>query len=382
MKVSLPDLRAHLLYYGALSRPDNENVSPFLLIGLRGQSEAIHTRADKPLFLQYDNEKNQWKPTEHSPLKLTFKPTEKTLEISQEISLPNGQSFKEPHHLALFTLPLMTLPPMKQAEALSFDGMVIDGRFWEAQNAMWWGKDALYDSLSTDIKKSQAQRILLNDLEGTLYTLWVQEGDGFIYKNGRWTEVEFGNESRKKTLLYVQAISDRTIEFEIWGPNGTSRVALPLSKKEPPSNAESALTINLIGARSRNTWIATINGQRTLLRTDDWFLLKEGVIEKLETRNSLESYIQGHTEGTLLAFSGIERIGNEQKLTGISIDPTRTKITPIAVSLFHSWDSKEDPSLKTNKTAGNGHHHEDEDDDDIDDEDLEDIEEDSLYEDE
>ena len=381
MKVSLPDLRAHLLYYGTLARPDSEEGCSLLLLGLRGQPELLNTRLDAPLFLQYDNERNLWKRASQSPLKLTFTVKEKGLEIAQEIALPNGLIFKEPRPLALFTLPLMPMPPQRQTEGMSLDGMTVDQNFWESQNAIWWGEDLLYEALSHNIHRKQAQRVLLYDAHGSRYTLWVQEGDGFLYQDGKWTPVELGEESRKETLLYVQAISESSIDFELWGPDGTSRVLLPLSKKEPPGN-DRPLSINLIGARSKNTWIATINGQRTLLRTDDWFLLKESILEKLETKTSLDAYIQGQQEGTLLAFSGIEKIGNEQKLIGISIDPTRTKSTPMAISLFHSWDSKEDLSQKTNKIQGNTHHHDEDEDDDFDDEDLEDMEEDFLYDDE
>ena len=380
MKVSLPDLRSHLLYYGSLSRPDNEDSSAFLAIGLRGQTELIHTKADSPLYLQFDNEKNQWKPATHSPLKVTFQPKEKILEVSQEISLPNGQTFKDPQKFASFTLSLLPIPTQKQEEAVSLDGMIVDSHFWELQDALWWGKDALYENLSEDIQKKDSQRILLKDTGGILYTLWVQEGDGFVYKKGRWTAVELGAESRKQTLLYAKSISEKTIEFELWSPNSTSRALLPLIKKEPP-HTDSNIDINLVGTRSRNTWIANIHGQRTLLRTDDWFLVKGDTIEKLEQQNALDAYINGQSEGTLIAFSGIEHIDNEQKLIWIVIDPTRTKTTPISISLFHSWEAKKaPPSLKTGKTSENGHHHEDDEDDD--DEDMEDMDEDSFYEDE
>lgn len=381
LKVSLPDLRAHLIYYGTLSRPDNEDGASLILFGLRGQPEILHTPLDAPLFLQYDNERNVWKKASKSPLKLAFTPKEKCIEIAQEIELPNGLAFKEPRSLALFTLPLMPLPPQRQTEEISLEGTPVDQNFWESQSGVWWGEDVLYEALSHDMHKKQAQRVLLYDAHGSRYTLWVQEGDGFLYQNGRWTPIELGEESRKEILLYAREVSERSIDFELWSPNGTSRLLLPLSKKEAPGN-EQPLSINLIGARSKNTWIATINGQRTLLRTDDWFLLKEGVLEKLESKTSLDNYIQGQQEGTLLAFSGIEKIGNEQKLMGISIDPTRTKSTPMAISLFHSWDSKEEASPKTNAIHGTNHHHDEDDEDDFDDEDLEDMEEDFLYDDE
>jgi hypothetical protein len=381
MKMSLPDLRSQLLYYGALSRPDSDQPSPFLLLGLRGQTDIIHAHADTPLFLQYDNEKNQWKQTEKSPLKLTFSPQEKTLVITQEIALPNGQSIKEPQHLARFSIPLMPPPQTLQTEKVTIDDIVIDQHFWEIQHASWWGKDALYETLSEDSQKKQSQRLLLTSPNGTLYTLWAQEGDGFLYSNGRWMPVELGSESRNQALLYVRSLTEKTIDFEIWSPTGTYKISLPLTKKEE-SKVQSTPTINLIGARSRSTWIATINDERILLHTDDWFLLNEGVLEKLDSKQALDDYIQGKKEGTLLAFSGIERIGNEQKLIGISIDPTRTKTTPIAISLFHSWDSQKEPS-KANKGNSSDHYKDLDDRDEMDDDDMNDIlDEDFAYDEE
>ena len=58
---AVPDLRSQILYYGSLLRPDSEEKSPLLHLTLRGDSEQIFVRANTPLYLRYDQGKNQWK---------------------------------------------------------------------------------------------------------------------------------------------------------------------------------------------------------------------------------------------------------------------------------------------------------------------------------
>lgn len=381
MRLYLPDLRSQILYHGAFARPDSEHTSPYLLIGLKGQADFVRVRADNPLFLQYDNGKNQWTPAKNAPLKLTFTPKEKAVVISSEILLPNGQVIQEPNHLASFTVTSTPLPTQASDDTIMIDGMVADAHLFENENATWWGKDALYEALSDDPDKKEAERIVLTACDTTCYTLWVHEGDGLVYQDGMWQKVELGQESRGQTLLYIRTISEKALECELWNASGTKRVLLSIFKKESSEN-ETPPTINMIGARSRNTWIATINNQRLLLRTDDWFLVRKDTIEKLDNATDLQAYIHGQKEGALVAFSGIERIGNEQKITGLFIDSKRIKAVPIAISLFHSWDAREEKQSHHTPVEAKAHRSDyyEDDESDADDDEMDDMDEDFSYE--
>lgn len=337
-KASIPDLRSILLYYGKLLRPDSREKNPTLYIGIKGEPEPFLLAADKPAFLQFDNDKNQWKFVSTSPLKITFHPKEKSLEVALELTLSNEQIMKDPTHLAQFIL-TETLPPLtKSATTWLLDDMPVDIHFLDNQKVLWQGQDAFYAALSEDEEKKSSQKVVV---QGGLYpyTLWVKEHSSFIYTNGKWEPVCLGPQSIGKTLLYTKSVSEKTITFELWKDNGSFMVPLTLTKKETPSNLKLP-SIQLVGARSKDTWIATINGTRVLLRTDDWLLCNDKNIEKIEDIATLEAYICGEKEGTLLAFSGIERQGTEQNLVGIAIDPLKTTSEPFSVSLFHSWKNK------------------------------------------
>ena len=389
---AVPDLRSQILYYGSLLRPDSEEKSPLLHLTFRGDNEQIFVRANTPLYLRYDQGKNQWKKVEKSPLKLTFQQKNTTLEVSVELLLPSEKENQGAHPSSTFSITETPSPTSNTANEWVVDGVPITAHVLEKMNARWCGQDAFLNALSNDDRKKECQRIIFDGPDGP-YTLWLKEGSCCVLEEGSWHAVEMGQKSQGKTLLYVKAITDTTMTIEIWNPDGSAVISISLNKQVPIKTG-STPSISLIGARSRDAWIASIDSQRILLKTDDWLLCSDGSIEKIESQEQLEAYLHGEKEGTLLAFSGIERVGSERSLTGVMIDPSRTASTPLSISLFHSWNQKENPThanliaSKSGHNNNHGHHHgknryhDDDDDyyDDDDDTDDDDTDDDEDYE--
>lgn len=367
-KVSMPDLRYYLLFFGALERPDSDTKIPLLRLGLRGESEWINLRADTSLHLKYNGAKNQYEVTKKSPLQLSFKPLDKSVQVTVTLTTL-GTTSSELATPVTFILSETPLPPSKQTEKWSDDKVAFDSHVFERMNAKWWGTDVLFDTLSTDEKKKGRNRIVLNSNEGS-YTIWAKSGDCFTWEEDRFVEAIAGQKSRNKILLETKEEKDSTLSFLLWNRDGSMVIPLNLQKTQK-TEASSLPTINLIGARSRNMWVATINSERMILKTDDWLLCSHNAIEKIESPEQLDEYLQGKKEGTLLAFSGVEHSGGDHNLVGVMVDSSRTNTTPISVSLFHSWNQKQNDAIEKNVLAKNkghdAHHSRDRHDEDSDD---------------
>lgn len=246
-------------------------------------------------------------------------------------------------------------------------GLRVDGSILIRQKALWCGQDALLNELG-DGKFDYAQgreRIDFGE-PSRRYCCFVGPWDCLAFFDDEWHVVEPGEASQGKPLLVVKRIDDRAMLFDLWDADGKNKMALELPRTACAPPIPDRIPIKLLGARSKDNWIAEVAGERMLVTANDWILYDGRTCEKISSIDMLDAVIAGTIRGQLILLEGTERVDGELCLVGRLFNEMRTEECPITVALYKSWE-KESPS--GSKKAGPGETDDDDNDDDEDDDD-------------
>jgi hypothetical protein len=391
LPLRLPDLRATLIYFGSHYRPDVSDSGSLVNIGIRGVQNSIPVPVKSPIYLVYESKQSghqasnmRWSfSPNNSPTTIWIEvsPLENTAEVSLFLKGENDEIIRTPSEFSRFTLPQMHVPTVVRSNnTWEIGGIRVDSSLLVRQRALWLGQDLFLQEFGGDEYSDIAfkERIDFTTPEA-VYSLYVGEGDCIAWFDDRWNLVEPGVESRKKPLLVVKKIGERSISFDLWDEEGKNKIPIELHKSMIPTNFNANIDIKLIGARSKKDWIVSVAGTRITLTENDWLLGNAGIWKKILTTEELDSYVNGTTKGALIVLSGTEKEGNNVSLVGTLFDESRTRKAPLKISLFKSWEAtpKDASAKKGSKTKESDDDEEDDDEElDYDDEDDEEDDED------
>jgi hypothetical protein len=341
--IRLPDLRSSIMYYGSNERPDRALKKRRIQYGMRGTQILNSAVVGEKIYFKFDGRTNKWGISDSpTPLSAVFSLQEPNVQVTLEFQDINDVRITVPSEFHNFSLPPSPPPAsVSQPHQWLVGSSPVDNSLLDRQGAVWWGQDEVVLAFGGDEMEHEAsrQRVQFGGEEGA-YVLWVGEGDCFAYDDDRWKSMELGSQTIGKPLLQVKSIDERAIHFQLWNPEGTWHHPLDLIHREAQGDVKIP-EIKIIGARSKNSWIAEIQGKRVTLKPDDWLLLQQNGFVQIDNEQVLDAYLQGRLSGNLLVFSGIEKVEGELSLVGTFYDFTRTRQAPFAISLYRSWGKKD-----------------------------------------
>jgi len=375
----LPDLRTHVLFFGSGGRPDKSLSDSVVQYGFRNVQGVYSTPASEKVSLRFDPKTHKWAISQTpTSLQIRFVVHTGGAEVIVELEGDDGQLITTPQELHRFTLNQTPLPPSMNAfHEWTIGQWRAEPSILEKQGALWYGRDLVINTFGGEEYVFEAGRERVQFGTGDdAYVLWMGEGDCFVFDEfDRWRRVTPGPESIGKPLLRVKTIDQRSITFDLWSEEGSSRVNAVLMRRNDPSSAQIP-SMRLVGALSKKRWIAEIQGKRIVLAPDDWIVLTSNGHTRIDSPEQLDAYIEGRLSGSLLAFSGIEKIQGESCLVGSFFNNSRSQQDSIVVSLYKSWGRKDTGSVRMNDNDDNDDDEylfDDEfDDDDYDDDDYDD----------
>jgi len=339
----LPDLRTHLLYFGAGGRPDRAPSDSVVQYGLRNVQGVYCTPVSEKVSLQFDPGTRKWAvSSEPTSLQLEFIIHIGGAEVLVELEGDDGKPITTPPELHRFTLGQTPLPPSANTfQEWTIGSWRAEPTILEKQGALWYGRDLVVETLGGEDYAFEAGRERVQfGTEDDAYVLWVGEGDAFVFEENRWHRVTLGPESIGKNLLRAKSIDQRSILFDLWNEEGSSHVIATLMRRSDTFDTKMP-PMRLVGALSKKRWIAEIQGKRVVLAPDDWIVLTSNGYTRIDSSEQLDAYIEGRLSGGLLAFSGIEKIQGESCLVGSFFNSSRSQQDSIAVSLYKSWERKD-----------------------------------------
>ncbi|MCE5294438.1 MAG: hypothetical protein LLF94_07485 [Chlamydiales bacterium] len=386
IKLALPDLRTTLIYFGSTVRPDYSESAEVVQLGIRGIQTPVPVTVGTPVYLKYESKGNAGK-WSFSP---DNAPTSIWIEVKpQDVQPPvcdvfvymtdsEGNKIEEPKEFGFFSIAQTNLPYTNQgANAFEVAGQRADSSLLIRQKCVWFGQDLFLQELGDENTAFAFKKERLDFLDPeNSYFCFVGLGDCLAFADGRWHEVEPGEDSRGLPLLVAKKIDEKSIVFDLWDPKGKVRIPLEVRKATAMPGFASKFDLKLVGARSRKDWIAELSGVRMLIRENDWLVFEDNAWRKIASAEELDDFIIGNIRGPLLVIEGTEKVGNDVGLVGRLFDLTRTQVVPLRISLFKSWEEAAAADPKAAKTAESDADEDAEEDDDDDDDEEDDDDDD------
>jgi hypothetical protein len=124
------------------------------------------------------------------------------------------------------------------------------------------------------------------------------------------------------------------ITFDLWDAEGKNKVTLNLLKSNEqwsPQNLQK--DFKFVAARTRSQYVFEINGERVLLRPQDWLVATENGWKKLSTAEEIDDYVNRKVVGPMFVFDGIVKKEDCQVLTGTVFSQNRSEMETIELAV-------------------------------------------------
>ncbi|CCB87518.1 putative uncharacterized protein [Parachlamydia acanthamoebae UV-7] len=357
MTIQLPDLRRFLIYYGKNGRPDAQN-GTLLHFGWNGGKETAAIEANQKLFLVYDGKtspgKYSFSPSnESTPLWIEAQPSGDEALVRVGMLDDKGNLVREPANNLQFNLKAREFA--RTIGNWEIGNQRVDGTLLARQKARWFGKDKFFERHGGEEYKDFVGKERIDFGESPDgYSIYANAGDIFIWDGNRWKSVKPGKDSLGHPLLVVKQIDERLMKFDLWDAEGKGTITLNLLKSaEPRSLQNIEKHFKFLGARTRSQFVFEIDGERVLLSPYDWLLQSDGTWKKLTTAQEIDDYVDRKTIGPLFVFDGLKKVGDQQVLSGVVFNTTRSDFQTIELPIQQTGGStvKEDSRGKKDESS-------------------------------
>jgi hypothetical protein len=350
--MQLPDLRNVLNYYGKNNRPDADPNNALMYFGFSGDKTIASIVPGEKKFLMYDRKS--------TPAHYTFSPdnieTHLWIEISPQGPQPtvqvylrdeNGSIIREPATFAKFTLQEKPAVNTGGANNWEIGKQRVDGTLLARQRARWFGSDLFLEKHGGPEYEFTVgkQRIDFGDGQDA-YSIFVGKDSVILWDGTRWKVATPGDETLGKPIMVVKKVDEKLMNFELWDPEGKSKVTLNLLKSSEavlPPNLMSSF--HFLGAKTLSQFVFEINKQRMTLSPQDWLLHVDKEWRKLATPEEIDDFVDRRAPGFLFIFDAVEKHDDHQVLSGTLFNRARTVTQHVEIPLQQTSSGAGAPPL-------------------------------------
>lgn len=335
----LPDLRHEVQFYGFNGRPDVDEEA--LYLSLRSSEDSAIAYENTPLHLEYQGDSTYTFSENNAPtpLWLIVKIVDdEELLVALHMHDEKGELITTPAAAHTFVLPLQDVP-RNRVERWQLGPYHVDSTLLVRQKARWIGPDLFLEIHGGEEYAFAAgkQRIDFHEKE-TSYSVFVGPDDYLVWKQGRWTLPEPGEETTALPLLAVNRIDEKIMSLELWSPSGTSKTMLSLIRsinrqKAPDLTRE----FRFVGAKTWAQFIVEVHGgERMILKPGDWLVHTKQGWEKLDTPEQIDAYVDGEVQGPLFVLEKMTKQNGHQALLGHVFTTARSQVEEVALEASSS----------------------------------------------
>jgi hypothetical protein len=342
-KMQLPDLSKVLTYLGPNGRPDVAKESGSIYFALSGNKEQAAVEPGEKLFLLYDRSQ---KPARYvfspnnAPTSLWVEadPQEKSTHLAVSMQNEEGEVVREPKIRADFSLPQKEFARFSRGDSWKIGEWRVDGTLLARQKAKWYGGDKFFERHGGEEFKNvqDKQRIDFGE-EGNVYSVFLGDDDVLYWDGKQWSESSPGPNTIDKPLLVMRKGTDRLITFDLWNPEGSSKLTLNLLKAQErwiPEQLQSEF--KFIAAKTRSQYIFEVGGRKMTLSPQDWLVKTENGWEKLDTIEEIDGYIDRKITGPMFVFDGVDRLDDRQVMMGTLFSKSRSEMETVELDVPQS----------------------------------------------
>lgn len=322
-KLELPDLRNVILYYGTNTRPDADQETKPLFLGINGIAERMMAKAHEKVYLMFDR---QLKPptytfspdNKETPLWIEVEPEGDNIAVETKMVNENKELISVPAENRKFILKVEESPRFgnRRQNTWEIGKFRVDATLLARQKARWYGRDLFMEQHGGKEYADLASKERLDFLDDERpYSIYLGVNDSAVWKDDRWQEVKMGEDSRPYPLLQVKKIEDRLMTIDVWDPSGQNKFIMNLLKsREPWMPKRLEKEFKFITARTRTQYVFEIKGVRTTLKPQDWLLQTDHGWKRLSTVEEIDDYVNRKIVGPLFVFDGAVKTEEGQQV--------------------------------------------------------------------
>ncbi len=335
ISLQLPDLKSLLSYYGKNNRPDADPATTMLHLGFTGDKAPTSFLPNDPIYLLYDRKLTPPRYTfspgnVETPLWLEVNSNANQGHIKVKLKDENGAIIQEPVGNAHFLL--AEKPQSSLAPAVWDIGKIrVDGTLLARQKARWFGSDKFLERHGGPEFDFALDKQRIDFGEGAeSYSVFINKDSVLIWDGSHWKAATPGAETLGKPLLVIKKIDEKLMNFELWDPEGKTKVILNLLKSN-----ETAIPPNLmngfqfLGAKTLSQFVFEVNKERVTLAPQDWLLFVDKGWKKLTTPEEIDAYVDRRTLGYLFVFDAVEKREDKQVMVGALFNRARSDVQNI-----------------------------------------------------
>lgn len=356
--IQLPDLRHSLVYYGKNNRPDADPNNTMMHFGFVGEKTLTSIHPNEPIYLFYDRKQTPQRyafSSGNAPTSLWIEVAPEGNQVAVKVAIKNekGELIQEPAAYAQFTLPEKTFVRTNNTP-WEIGKFRVDGTLLARQRARWFGVDRFLERHGGKEYLDFVGKQRIDFGEGDdIYSIFVAPDDVMVWEDNRWKVVEAGSETLGRPILLVKKIDDKLMNFELWDPEGKTKVALNLLKSnEPITPTNLVQNFHFVGARTLKQFVFEINKERIILSPQDWLIMTDKGWEKLVTPEEIDAYVDRKLIGYLFVFDAVERRDDRQIMQGTLFNKSRSDMQHIELAMQQTGTGAASPaSIKTDDSG-------------------------------
>ena len=309
----LPGLRDEFVYLGPSERPDSKDA---LILGVQSSKKQVIIDEMHKIYLDYDREGLKFSKTE-TPLSVVASRNGNELRLVTSLNLPEMQvSAAWDYKKAVWSHPL------KDQELLQAVSCLRQSIIWTPDQLI-----QLYGGVSYNDKKNK-MRIKLSDKMH-----FISLGDFFVWADNQWKIPE--GDTKNQCLSRVVKTTSDCVKFNVWSPQGLDKqvVAFHVSK-EGSLNVKIDEMFTRIRKRTKRSVSCFIDQKSRLLRQGDWLERRKSGWKTLASIEELDTCLRGESEGELLVFDGVEKLGDKWVFLGHLFDSKHINVQQIQLPLY------------------------------------------------
>lgn len=359
-QLQLPDLRKELLYLGKNERPDVPKGSQLFHVCLKNADERLTFRQGERIYLTYQGGIsndcfNKFGSRESvsgfSKGAYSFSPgnqptslwiemhslNSESIEISVGMLDEKGSLIESPSENRSFLL-TRSEGFSKAPGQWEIGGLRVDTTLLIRQKARWIGPDVFLEQCGGEEFAYVQGRQRIDFIENELpYTCFVKLNDCLIWKEGRWVLPTSTENTLGFPLLIVKKVDEKVMSFEIWDPDGKTKMALTLLKVrdyEPMPAIDQ--DFKFVGAKTWAQFIVECKSQRLILRPHDWIVLTKEGWQKLNSPEEVDDFVNQKIVGPLFILEKMVKKNGQQVLVGHLFNSARTEMQEVELPAVQS----------------------------------------------
>ena len=336
-----PELKEKIRLLAKNTRPDAVSSSLKYEIALEGNPQSVRVLCGTTLYLVYD-QKGLHFSREKTPL--WVRPSlgakgEDLLELGIELTSETG----EVEFCVTQQCAGNRIWKTKQIEEVDCLDLREGGKL--LRDGKWWGPDQFFERYGGETfqKCKGKQRLAILKHRGDKI-LYVQEGETFIWRGGRW---ERSSETQGFLMAKVLACDFEKMEWQLWDKKGIESVRLSFSKEEtlePPLDPQKIF--KNVKQKGLGQISCKIGKQSLLLREGDWLVHLSHGWRVVKNLREMEALLDFQLKGDLFIFDRIERVGEKGWLSGTLFNKARAKAQDVKLLIPQMERVKHSSHLK------------------------------------